>query len=113
MADRLSLEGDLPTLLAPTRVTLFADRPIRRGKRTVMQGVAWQGWNPDPLLELRMARLPGSGSFYWPGAVRAYSAVRAMMRADATIRQAKIETISGREIARVYKEHMEVVDEPN
>ena len=101
---RFCLSDKTPTLLTPTRITLFADRQVRRGKRTVSQGVAWQGWNADAAMESRMARLAGSGSFYRPGALRAYSAARAMMRADATVRQVKIETISGREVGRLYAE---------
>lgn len=100
---RLLLADDLPSLLAPTRVTLFATRTVKpkRGPAKTI-GVGWNGWNADPVMEQRMARLPGSGSFYWPGALRAYLAVKAMMTADPTIHQAKIETISGREVARVY-----------
>jgi len=96
----LHLADELPSLLVPARVTCFGTRQIRR--RTM--GVGWQGWNDDPRMADRMARLPGSGSFYWPGAWQAYRAARAMMRDDATITQAKIETISGREIGRIYRE---------
>ncbi len=95
----LQLVDDLPSLLVPARLDVFAERQIGRKRR----GVGWQGWNPDPIMEDRMARLHGAGSFYWPNAVRAYVAARSMMRYDSTIRQIKMETISGREIARVYR----------
>lgn len=60
----------------------------------------YQAWNPDVVMEKAMARLPGSGSFYWPTAREAYrEAVRLLKRGA---RQAKIETISGRPVCRLY-----------
>jgi len=101
---RLSLADTLPSLLAPVRFTAFADRPVRLGRRQpAVTGVAWQGWNPDAVMEGRIARLPGAGSFYWPCAWRGYLAARALMRADASVRQVTIETIGGREVARLYR----------
>ncbi len=100
---RLSLADELPTLLAPTRLTVFAQRTVGRGKKAAVRGVAWQGWNADATMEARMARLQGGGSFYWPNALRAYFAACDMMRADATITQVKVETISGAEVARIYR----------
>ena len=60
------LADDLPSLLVPARLTVFADRDVPKGRKgqTARAGVAWQGWNADPTMEGRMARLPGSGSFY-------------------------------------------------
>lgn len=97
----------LPTLLAPTRLDVFATRDIVKGKgkraKTSQQSIGYQGWNPDAMMEHRMARLEGSGSFYWPNAIMAHRAAKQMMTADSSIHQIKIETISGREIGRMYR----------
>lgn len=66
----------------------------------------YQGWNPDPVMEEKMARLRGSGSFYWGSAKEAYKAAFGMMRKDPAIEQIKIETISGREVGRLYREEI-------
>ena len=87
----------------PCRMDVFGSREIGKGKRRKVVRVGWQGWNPDSSMERQMARLDGAGSFYWPGAIRVLSAAKAMMQADATIDQVKIETISGMEIGRVYR----------
>ena len=102
---RLSLEHSLPSLLVPCRMNVFATRDVPIGKRGKVRsrGVAWQGWNPDPTMEQRMARLQGAGSFYWPNALRAYISARDAMLADSSIEQIQIETISGREIGRMYR----------
>lgn len=106
---RFYLESDqpLPRLTAECRIDVFATHETTVGKgkrqRTVTRGVGWQGWNPCPSQEQKHARLTGSGSFYWPGALSAYAAARQMMRTDATIHQVKIETIGGREIGRIYR----------
>jgi hypothetical protein len=105
---RLILADTLPGLLVPARMTVFGTviRPGRRYKRfTELQYLqaGWNGWNPDPGMETAMARLPGSGSFYWPSAWRLYLAARRLMITDPTVRQIKLETISGREIARIYR----------
>lgn len=92
-----------PRLTGLVRLDIFATRTIRKGKRDIVQGVGWQGWNPDPRLETACVRLPGSGSFYWQGAVKALMAAREMMAADTTIHQVKIETISGVEVGRAYR----------
>lgn len=94
-------------LLAPARCWIYATRPVRLSghnrKRTTAQGVAWQGWNPDPRMEAAQARLLGSGSFYWPCAFACVQAGKLAMRADVTIEQITIETISGVEVARLYR----------
>lgn len=100
---RFYLTDDVPRLTGAVRMDVFATRTVRRGRRTVTQGVGWHGWNADPALERAHARLPGSGSFYWHGAVQAYAAARRMLRDDPTIHQIKLETISGREIGRFYR----------
>jgi hypothetical protein len=101
----LSLADSLPRLTGAVRIDVFATREVTIGRRrkptTVCVG--WQGWNADPIMADRMARLPGSGSFYWPGAIRALTAAKRLLREDETIHQIKIETISGQEIARVYR----------
>lgn len=106
---RLSLENDgpVPSLTVPVRLWAFATRETvkRKGRKlqTITDRIAWQGWNPDPVMADHMARLPGSGSFYWSGAIRAFVAGRQMLRDDPTVDQIKIETISGREIGRLYR----------
>ncbi len=104
---RLSLEEDLPRLTVPVRIMVFATQHtvVRKGRKlqTGTNRVAWQGWNADPIMADRMARLPGSGSFYWSGAIKALQAGRTMLRDDPTVDQIKIETISGREIGRLYR----------
>ena len=92
-----------PSLLVPCRVNVFGTREIARRKKTTRVGLAWQGWNADPDMESRMARLPNSGSFYWPNALRAYVWARHAMRTDPTIEQVAIETISARPIGRIYR----------
>lgn len=99
----LRLDDPLPSLLVPVRLDVFATREITRRGRTRTVSCAWQAWNTDPIMEGRMARLAGSGSFYWPNAIRAYIAARDIMTMDARVHQIKIETISGREIGRIYK----------
>lgn len=102
---RTYLADTLPSLLVPARMNVFAAREVPKGRKgkTVLAHVGWRGWNADARMEETMARLPGSGSFYWPGAWRAYRAARQMMKTDSTIHQIAIETISGYEIARLYR----------
>ena len=104
MDSRLILNDErASSLLLPTRLDVFATRTVgTRKPRTI--GVAWQGWNADARMENRMARLAGSGSFYWDGALNAAVAAKRIIREDATIHQIKIETIGGREIGRVYRQ---------
>jgi len=64
-------------------------------------GYSYQAWNPDPKMERRMARLPGSGSFYWPSARAAYRAARRFVK-EPGVAQVKIETVSGIEVARLF-----------
>lgn len=98
-------DSPVSSLLVPCRMDVFADRDVPVGKRgkVVRRVVGWQGWNPDPSMEQRMARLQGAGSFYWPNAIRVLAAARQMMHADETIQQIKLETISGQEIGRVWR----------
>jgi|GEM_PF-7041282 len=70
----------------------------------IFQGnYGYQGWNSDPMMEERMARLPGSGSFYWPSAEACYEAAVRLIRGNKEIHQIKIETISGREVGRIWR----------
>lgn len=105
--DRLQLDDALPSLLVPVRLMVFATVDTVKGKgrkaKTVAQTIAWQGWNPDPDMESAMARLTGAGSFYWPNAIRAWHAARQMLTSDPRVHQIQIETISGREIGRLYR----------
>ena len=104
MTTQLVISDDLPRLTGPCRMTVFATRDVPVGKRGGVKrvGVGWYGWNADPVMEAAMSRLPGQGSFYWPGALAAYVAAKAMLRTDTRIHQIKLETISGREIGRIY-----------
>lgn len=85
------------------RITIFAERPVTKGRgrarRTILQGVAWQGWNRDPRMERAHARLAGSGSFYWPTARAAYRAAVVAMRTDATVHAVRIEGIGAHPVA--------------
>lgn len=102
---RLYLNQDNPpSLLLPTRIIVFATTQ-EHGKRrkVVTRSVAWEAWNTCPIMESQMARLRGSGSFYWPSALRAYLHAKQIMAANSSVDQIKIETISGEEIARLYR----------
>ena len=94
---------ELPGLLVPMRMNVFGTRTVLKRRKPVEVGVGWQGWNASPTMEQRMARLPGSGSFYWHGAIQAVTAAKSMMTADPTIHQIAIETISGRPVGRLYR----------
>lgn len=101
---RLTLNTDSnPSLLVPTRMDVFSTITVVKGRKPRQVSVGWQAWNQDPAMETRMTRLRGSGSFYWPNALRAYLAARQLMRENMAVHQIKIETISGVEIARLYR----------
>lgn len=78
------------------RIMVFTERKIR-GR---IRGVAWQDWNDDPRMETVMARLGGSGSFYYPTHRKAWRRAQVLVRRGAS--QVKIETISGHEVDRIY-----------
>lgn len=99
---RIYLEDELPRLLVPMRLDVFGTRQSSHKRPRPIQ-VGWQGWNPDPVMERTQARLRGSGSFYWQGGINALVAAKRMLRDDTTIQQIKIETISGREVGRIYR----------
>lgn len=61
----------------------------------------WQGWNHEPSMEQRMARLPGSGSFYWESAREAYRMASRWLR-SGNCRTVRINTISGREVCYLH-----------
>ncbi len=88
-------------------MSVFGTRTVTKGRgkrqKTEQQGIAWQAWNADAGQEAAHARLPGSGSFYWPDARAAYRQTVVMMRRDESIHAIRIETISGREVAYVRR----------
>ena len=94
----------------PYRIDIFADVPFmpKRRRWPVIRAVAWQDWNDSPKMESWMARRPGSGSFYWPTARAAWRRACVMLGRDDRIRQIKVETISGREVGRVYRKEVAV-----
>lgn len=97
-------ESRQPRLTGPIRMVVFSTRMAGQGKRRRNLGCAcWQAWNADPRMEMAMARLRGSGSFYWFGAITALVAAERMLRDDPQIHQIKLETISGVEIGRWYR----------
>jgi hypothetical protein len=61
---------------------------------------AWDAHNPDPVMERVCARLPGSGSFYWPGVRAAWRRATVIAREDPR-RLVRVETISGRRIGLI------------
>lgn len=87
------------------RVDVFFHKKTRRGE---VKGYGYQLWNPDPVMEKSMARLQGSGSFYWPDARAAWKRAHHLMR-TTEVDQIKIETISGVEVARLYRPVKELV----
>ena len=81
------------------RITIFAT--AKKGKKTI--GSAWELWNPDRSIEEALgSRLPGAGSFYWSGLRSAWRRAVVALRQTAGATQAKIETIGGRPVARLY-----------
>ena len=64
---------------------------------------AYYGHNPDKQIEKEMGRLKGSGSFYWNSAKSAYKRILQEFKKEPNLRQAKIETISNKNVARLYK----------
>jgi hypothetical protein len=58
--------------------------------------------NPDVRIERAMGRLPGDGSFYWDNPRLAYRAAVVALREPGAF-QARIETISGRPLARLHR----------
>ncbi len=81
----------------PCRIDVFTVGALGDPAR----GNVYQAWNPDPKMEKRMARLPGSGSFYWPSARAAYRAAGRFVK-EPGVAQVKVETISGVEVAWLY-----------
>lgn len=85
----------------PCRIILFGTLAVPHGRGTKKIGCAWEDWNPDPKQEVAHARLRGAGSFYWPTPRQAFRrAVVSLLKTGAD--QAKVETISGRPVARLY-----------
>lgn len=91
----------------PCRIDVFGPVTVqkRRGRKvtttTVLAG--WQAWNPDTRMERAMARLPGSGSFYWPTHRDAYRRALVLVRTSPEVTAARVETVSGRRIAYVQR----------
>lgn len=84
--------------MTPCRIIVFGD--LQRGKKQIH--AAWDDWNPDPVMESRMARLKGAGSFYWPNQRDAWRRARVVVR-EPGVTQVKVETISGRFVGRLYQ----------
>lgn len=82
-------------MAASCRITVFT-KPTGKGKKA--RGSAYQLWNPD----FDSPTLLGSGSLYWPSAKAAWGRARQLLRQDKAVEQVKIETISGREVGRLY-----------
>lgn len=94
-----------PRLTGLVRLDVFAsvEQPARGKRKARTVGVGWQGWNSDARMEQVCARLVGSGSFYWQGAISAFAAARRAMADDPRVHQIKLETINGVEIGRLYR----------
>ena len=92
--------------MKPYRVIVFMQgtRTTGRGakRKTVITGSAFVAWNPDHTVEI--ARLPGSGSFIWPGihAARRIAMHYLGMLGD-TYHQVSIRTNQDREVYRFFK----------
>jgi hypothetical protein len=86
-------------------VAVATGRPTKKRPYTpiAFKPAGWQAWNSDPVMEHRTARLKGAGSFYWQGAVKALAEARRIIDSAPSVHQIKIETISGREIGRLYR----------
>jgi hypothetical protein len=89
------------------RVNVFV-RPEGKSRRRrcaplAARGYAYQLHNADLRIERAMGRLEGSGSFYWDNPRRAYRAAVVALRKLGAV-QVKIETISGRPVARLYRD---------
>lgn len=86
----------------PCRIDVFSTALVQTHKRRkpVMRPIAWQDWNDDIRMERGMARLPGSGSFYYASARKAWRRAHVLIRRGAE--QVKVETISGVEVGRLY-----------
>lgn len=89
------------------RIDVFGPVTIRkaRGKTRIVQA-AWQAHNPSRRMEKRMARLSGSGSFYWPSVRDALRRAQVILREDPSVQSARVETISGRSVAIVGRGYL-------
>ena len=90
----------------PYRVLVFAQgtKTTGRGKtrRTQQTGFGFVAWNPDHTVEV--GRLPGSGSFVFPGIRRArIEAMYYLGMLGNTYHQVSIRTNQDREVYRYFK----------
>ena len=89
----------------PYRIQIFAVRyrPVRR-RRTYTEielaHVGWDGWNP--VQHYQEARLPGAGSFLYPGMHAVYRAAMEAL-AQPGVHQVSIRTNQDRQVYRYFK----------
>ena len=82
----------------PYRIVVFAESP-RRGRRPA-RGYAYMGWSPVQHFE--EARLPGAGSFLYPGLHAVRRAALEYLSLPET-RQVSVRTNQDREVYRFWK----------
>ena len=78
----------------PYRLVVCADRfrPVKRLKRMTMiekTTVAWFSWTPEQFYQ--EARLPGAGSFFYPGLFAVREAAMDAFK-DSSVRQVQVRT---------------------
>lgn len=88
-------------------VKVFAthSQTVGKGKRQRIKvtGYGYMGWNANEgVYYHESARLPGSGSFVYPGFIRAFEAAQAYLRLPET-HQVAIATNSGQPVYRYFK----------
>lgn len=76
------------------RIAVFAGGP---------KGVAWFDWSKAPLPKGVEGRRPCDGTFYRHTPRDAWRRARVILKADPRVDQVKVETISGREVGRLYR----------
>ena len=83
----------------PYRIVVFATGAIGHRKKVV--GYGYMGWTPHQAY--REARLPGAGSFLYPGLHAAYQAAQAYLALPET-HQVSIRTNQDRSVYRYFKD---------
>jgi hypothetical protein len=95
-----------PYHVTPYRVIVFATntRTVGKGKRqrTETTGYGFQSWTPIQFFDAG-PRLPGAGSFLYPGALRAIQAARKHLR-EPEVHQVQIRTNQDRKVL-TYDKH--------
>ena len=91
-------------MLTPYRINVFAtcERTIGKGKRQRKQtvGCGYMGWTPEQYY--REARLPGAGSFLFPGLIAVRAAAMAYL-ALPNVHQLAIKNNQDRTVYRYFK----------